>query len=266
MDRTVQLVPSGYGDRQALEVLDAGADVVDRTGAGTRCGVAEVGVLFEHVPAGVAGALEGDDGVADRRVAAAERAEQPVEHGVAQRRAAAVDLAGDAFAHVLEVRMDHALGRLACERHRVVAADEQVTGVEAPAHVGRVEHALAVVGGLDERADVRMQRLSEAVLVAQLVELLEHPEEVVPLGEREGAPRRPPRVDDHRGHEHRGRERRRSAGPRCGPRRGWRRVPRGRGARVARTRRSGSSRCRPTPRSAPDRRRAGTRGRRARWR
>ena len=46
---------------------------------GRRHGVAEVGVLFEHVPAGVAGALEGDDGVVDRRVAAAERAEQPVE-------------------------------------------------------------------------------------------------------------------------------------------------------------------------------------------
>ena len=69
--------------------------------------------------------------------------------------------------------------------------------------VGALEHRGNVGGGLDERADVRVQRLGEPVLGAQLVELAEHADEVVPLRVGELESRRPAGVDDHRGDEHR---------------------------------------------------------------
>jgi hypothetical protein len=46
---------------------------------------------------------------------------------------------------------------LAEEVHRLDPADEQVAGVQAPAHVGVRERALDVGGGLDQRSHVRVQ-------------------------------------------------------------------------------------------------------------
>ena len=71
--------------------------------------------------------------------------------------------------------MGDAFAGIGGELRRVVAADEQVPGVEAPAHVGAFQDGGDVGGRLDEGADVRVQRLGERVLGTQLVELGEHP-------------------------------------------------------------------------------------------
>ena len=52
----------------------------------------------------------------------------------------------------------------------VVAADQEVAGVQAPLHRRAIEDLTDVVGGLDERPGVRMQGVDEAVVSTQLVE------------------------------------------------------------------------------------------------
>jgi hypothetical protein len=55
------------------------------------------------------------------------------------------------------------LGVAADEVGRIHAADQQVTGVDAPRYVGVLERPLDVSGRLDDRAGVRMQHELEAL-------------------------------------------------------------------------------------------------------
>ena len=111
---------------------------------------------------------------------------------------------------------------------------------------------------------MRVQRVLEPVLGAQLVELGEHPDQVVPLRRRQREPRRPGVVDDRRRDERRGAGRGEQLGlgpwpsPSCAPA-----APR-RAARAGRSRRSAARRGGRARRAAPPDRVAGTRARRAR--
>jgi hypothetical protein len=56
------------------------------------------------------------------------------------------------------MRMHDAVAVVADERDRVGPADQQVAGVQAPADVEAVERQPYLLGGLDQRPHVRMQR------------------------------------------------------------------------------------------------------------
>jgi hypothetical protein len=60
---------------------------------------------------------------------------------------------------------------LADELHRIHAADQQVAGVEAPWDVGVRQRLLDVRGGLDERADVRVQDECQPLMGDEVREL-----------------------------------------------------------------------------------------------
>ena len=166
---------------------------------------AEVGVLFEHVPPLVAVALETVDGRRDRRVTAPERAEQPGAHRADQRQLAAAGPIGEVEADVLDVDVNDAAGRVGGEHRRVVAADEEVTGVEAPAHAPTRSSTSRTSSLVSTSVPTwGCSAWIEPVSGAQLVELVEHPDEVVPLRGRQREPRRPGVVDDRRRDERRG--------------------------------------------------------------
>ena len=87
------------------------------------------------------------------------------------------------------------------DRHRVGPTEREVTGVEAQGDPAAVEEAIELVGLLDERVDVRVQHLGDAVLGDDRVDVVEAGQQRVP---RVGVELRPlPRgeIGDQRGHE-----------------------------------------------------------------
>ena len=81
--------------------------------------------------------LEREAGLApgDAGVAVAERDEQPGLHGAHQRQLAGVEPCGHVQVDVLEMHVGDAVAVALDERARLVAAEREVAGVQAPAHV-----------------------------------------------------------------------------------------------------------------------------------
>ena len=102
---------------------------------------------------------------------------------------------------VLQMDQGDPIGVAFGDQHRIRPTEREVTGVEAQGDTAAVEEAIELVGLLDERVDVRVQHLSDAVLGDDRVDVVETGQQGVP---RVGVERRPlphGEVGDHRGHE-----------------------------------------------------------------
>ena len=126
----------------------------------------EIDVLLEHVPPPILISLELLDGSRHRSVTPPQRTEQATAYGVDERNVAATDLLGEIEADVFEMGVDDTPSGVGCERRRVVSADEQVPGVEAPLDRRSIQHRAHITACLDERADVRVKGVKQTVVLS----------------------------------------------------------------------------------------------------
>src|SRR4051794_8761854 len=185
-----------------VEEVDALANIDDRTAAHRWLRTGDRGVLLEHEPALVPVPRQRAEDRLDPRIAGAERAEEPRLRRLHQRQLARPQAVRDGGVDVLEMHMHDALAVCFGELDGVDPRQQQMPGVQAPAHVARAEQPLDRVRTLEQGAPVGMHRELQAMRGGELRDLVEPRHEPRPLRVVERHGRRPGVVADERGDEH----------------------------------------------------------------
>src|SRR5215210_76939 len=163
----------------SLQVGQALPDVGDGAFAFVRLGL-DHGVLFEHVPATVARALEPAHHLSDVHVAVAQRPECSPAGGLLEAQLSRGDPPREVPVHVLEVDVAHPVPRQLGDLDGIATPHHEVAGVQAQPRVATFEEAPELVVALDHGAVVVVQRYREAVPGADLLHRREGLEELPP--------------------------------------------------------------------------------------